>query len=170
MKEKKEKKFGKRHVINILITLVIAFLVFYIFLPPLNIRTMEFWMYLIFIYIIYLLLSISSFFGYAAIKGDIKSIKLSKTYKIMIGVVPGLLLLILIVNIILSPMFCSGSYASRIEIVEGKTLSNIAFLCFSHHLFVYYLFPPPIHMLIWCQSCSSRWQMPERQTEGSDNP
>lgn len=120
MKDKKEKKFNKRQIINVLITLVIAFLIFYIFLPPLNIRTMEFWMYIIFIYIVYLLLSISSFFGYAAIKGDIKSIKLSKTYKIMIGVVPGLLLLILVVNIILSPMFCSGSYASRIEIVEGK--------------------------------------------------
>ena len=120
MKDKKDKKFGKRHIINILITLVLAFLVFYIFLPPLNIRTMGFWMYVMFIYIVYLLLSISSFFGYAALKGDIKSIKLSKTYKIMIGVVPGLLLLILVVNIILSPMFCSGSYASRIKIVEGK--------------------------------------------------
>lgn len=114
------KKINKRHIINILITLALAFITFYIFLPPLNFRTMDFWIYIIFIYIVYLMLSFVSFVGYASLKGDIKSIKLSKTYKIMIGVIPGIFVLILFVNIILSPMFNSKGYANRIKIVEGK--------------------------------------------------
>lgn len=114
-------KFNKRHIINILITLVAAFLYFYLFLPPLNIHSLDFWVFFIFIYLLYLLLNLFSFVGYATLKGGhLTTIKLSKAFKMMFAVVPLIIAVILVVNFILSPLFFSGSYAKRITITEGK--------------------------------------------------
>lgn len=114
-------KFNKRHIINILITLVAAFLYFYLFLPPLNIHSLDFWVFFIFIYLLYLVLNLFSFVGYATLKGGhLTTIKLSKAFKMMFAVVPLIIAVILVVNFILSPLFFSGSYAKRITITEGK--------------------------------------------------
>ena len=113
-------KFNKKHLISILITLVIALLLFYIFLPPLNVHTMDFWMFIIFLYIIYLVLDYFIVVGHEVSKGNFASIKFTKSNKIMVGVIPGIIVLILVVNFILSPIFSSRSYAKRIEIIEGK--------------------------------------------------
>lgn len=110
----------KKHIINILITLVVAFLYYYLFLPPINYHAIEFWIFIIIIYVLYLLLSLFSFVGYASLKGNITTIKLSKTFKIMFGVIPTLILIIIVTNFILSPVFNSKSYANRIKIIEGK--------------------------------------------------
>ena len=115
-----KKKFNKRHLISVLITLIIAFLLFYIFLPPLNVHTMDFWLFIIFLYIIYLILDFFIVVGKEVAKGDLKSINFSKSNKIMAAAIPGVFVLILLVNFILSPIFASRSYAKRIEIVEGK--------------------------------------------------
>lgn len=114
----------KKHIINIVITLLIAFLYFYIFLPPLNIHAIQFWVYIIFTYIFYLGLSLYSFVGYATLKGGFNSIKLSKTFKRMIQVVPVLIVIIILTNVILSPMFNAKSYAKRITIIEGKVFEE----------------------------------------------
>ena len=45
-------KFNKRMIFNILITLVVAFIYFYIFLPPINIHAMEFWVFIILMYLL----------------------------------------------------------------------------------------------------------------------
>lgn len=114
-------KFKKRHIINILLTLVVAFLYFYLFLPPLNIHSLDFWVFFIFIYLFYLVLNLFSFVGYATLKGGhLTTIKLSKTFKMMFAVVPLIIVVILVVNFILSPLFFSESYAKRITITEGK--------------------------------------------------
>ncbi len=115
-----KKKMNKRNIINILITLVVAFLYFYVFLPPLNIHSFEFWTFFLLMYALYLVLNLISFVGLATLKGNPSSIKLSKTFKIMFGIIPGAIVLMLVVNFILSPVFSSKSYAHRIEIVEGK--------------------------------------------------
>jgi hypothetical protein len=115
------KKFNKKHVINIIITLVVALLYFYIFLPPLNIHSKDFWTFILLMYVLYLVLSFFSFVGYASLKGgNLSTIKLSKTFKIMLAIVPGIIVFILLVNFILSPVFASKSYARRITITEGK--------------------------------------------------
>lgn len=110
----------KKHIINIAITLVVAFLYFYIFLPPLNVNAIEFWTFILLIYAFYLVLSLFSFVGYASLKGNIRTIKLSKAFKGMFLVIPGVIALIIIVNFILSPVFNSKSYANRITITQGK--------------------------------------------------
>ena len=113
-------KFNKRNIINILITLVVAFLYFYIFLPPLNVHAAEFWTFIIIIYLLYLVLSLVSFVGYASLKGNLTTIKLSKAFKIMFAIIPAIIVAIIIVNVVLSPVFNSKGYAKRIVIIEGK--------------------------------------------------
>lgn len=117
-------KFNKKHIISILITLVIAFVLFYIFLPPLNIHTIDFWVFMIVNYIIYLIIDYCIIIGHGIAKSDFKELKLSKFNKIMLGVIPGIILLIIIVNLILSPVFFSRSYAKRIDITEGKVFEE----------------------------------------------
>ena len=113
-------KFNKKIIINLLITMVVAFLYFYVFLPPINVHAMEFWVFVLFIYLLYLILNLISFVGYAALKGDIKTLKLSKSFKILFAVAPVLLLFFVVLNFFLSPVFNAKSYASRITIIEGK--------------------------------------------------
>lgn len=110
----------KKNILNIVITLAVAFLYFYVFLPPLNIHAKEFWVFIILIYLLYLILSLFSFVGYASLKGNISTIKLSKTFKIMFAIIPAVIVLIIVINIFHSPIFNSKSYARRIVIVEGK--------------------------------------------------
>ena len=111
---------SKKNIINIVITLVVAFLYFYLFLPPINIHSSSFWTFITIIYLFYLILSLFSFVGYASLKGNITTIKLSKTFKIMFAVVPAIIVLIIVINIFHSPIFNSKSYARRITIIEGK--------------------------------------------------
>lgn len=113
-------KFNKRNILNIFITVIVAFLYFYIFLPPINIHALEFWTFLIIIYLFYLVLSLFTFVGYASLKGNLSTIKLSKAFKIMFAIVPILIVLMIVINIFLSPLFNSRSYAKRITIIEGK--------------------------------------------------
>lgn len=113
-------KFNKGLIINSLITLVVAHLYFYLFLPPLNIHAMEFWVFIIIIYLLFLVLNLISFVGYATLKGDFKTIKLSKGFRVMFAIVPILFVFFMVLNIFLSPLFQSKSYASRITITEGK--------------------------------------------------
>ncbi len=122
--EKSKKKFSKRNIINIIITLIVAFLYFYVFLPPLNVHASAFWVFVLFIYFIYLVLSLVSFIGYASLKGNLSSIKLSKAFKIMFAIIPGVIIVILIINFILSPLFMSRTYAKRIVINEGKDFAT----------------------------------------------
>ena len=111
---------NKRNIINIIITLVVSFLYFYVFLPPINIHAFEFWTFILLMYALLLVLNLVSFVGYASLKGNPTSIKLSKAFKIMFGIIPGIIILILLINFFLSPIFSSKSYANRITIIEGK--------------------------------------------------
>ena len=123
----------KKIIINIAITLLIAAISFYIFLPPLNITSPEFWTFAIFMYCIYLLLNFLSFVGFVSNHGKITTIKLSKSFKIMILAVPSLVALIFIINFVLSPIFNSESYASRLSIrKEGKFIEEIKPVDFDH--------------------------------------
>lgn len=117
-------KFDKKMIFNILITVVFAFLYFYIFLPPINIHAMEFWTFIIIIYLLYLVLSFVSFVGYATLKGDFKTIKLSKLFKILFGIIPVFVVFFIALNFFLSPLFNAKSYSKRIEIIEGNKFES----------------------------------------------
>ena len=108
------------------ITLLAALCLFYIFLPPINLTSLNFWVYILFNIVIFVLsLSITDF--------DIahKSYGLSKqSYKIvrwLFVVTMGLIVVLLFTNIIMSPLFNSKKYANRINVEEdGNFKEEIA--------------------------------------------
>lgn len=114
----------KRNIISLLITLIIALLSYYIFLPPLNFRAPEFWVFMFIMYGIYLFFSFFSFIGFVSTKGHLETVRLSKSFKIMLGVIPCGILLIILINFVLSPIFNSDSYSSRIKINEGAVFNE----------------------------------------------
>ena len=109
----------KKNIVHLVITFVFALLVYYFFLPPINLSAPSFWIFVFVIFGFYLMLSFIHFSILAASYGNVSTFRMSKGYKIMFAVIPCGIFLILFVNFILSPVFHSRSYASRIDIHES---------------------------------------------------
>lgn len=109
----------KKKMISILITLVIGFIVFYATLPALNIHSLGFWFFLMFLFIIYsttdLLVSYNSIDTWRSIP---KRILIGFTFAVVIGI--GLPLF----NLFLSPLFHAKEYSNRIVINQDKEFSK----------------------------------------------
>ena len=122
--KKSFKRFNNKNIINIVITLVASLIIFYLFLPPLNISAPAFWTFVFVVFGIYLFLSFVNLVDFASGHGNISTLKLSLPFKIMLSIIPVGIILIMLVNFVLSPLFNSNSYASRIAINEGKNFTS----------------------------------------------
>ena len=110
---------GSNQVINILITIVVAFIIFFFSLPALNITSMSFWGYIAAVLGIFLALN---FFTNLDSKGKlVRNVKLVSVTGIIIL---AMFVLIFIVNFILSPVFMSKNYAERITVLEDSTFEE----------------------------------------------
>ena len=112
---------NKFNIWSIVITIVVGLVGYFIFLPPLNVTSMQFWSFVMFILFIFILLSIIDKLG-------IQIIRTKKMKYGMIGKLPIVLIsipiLIIVVNFILSPMFNSKAFSKRINVVEDTEESN----------------------------------------------
>ena len=115
-------KNKKKLITKIILTIVFALIVFYITLPPLNIHDASFWFYVLFIFVFY------KFLGLADITGVREFIFTNysdlKKQSIPVFVAMGIFVLIVLVNIIVSPVFNAKSYSKRITIDETKTFTE----------------------------------------------
>ena len=128
-----KKNFNMKNIINIIITLVFAGLFYYVALPPLNLQAPSFWTFAFMVYGVYLALTFFSLISFANGNGHLNTLKLSKGFKIMLSIIPIGIAMILITNFVLSPLFNSRSYASRIVINEGKEFqTEVKPVDFSH--------------------------------------
>ncbi|MFM1581300.1 hypothetical protein ABGF48_03725 [Helcococcus bovis] len=108
---KMKNKFRKgQKIAAIIISLIFALVYFYIFLPPLNIRSIETWIFVILTFTIFVSISGKAF----------------KSYKLFRGVLVGLILLMLILKIPGLKIFNSRSYANIIKIENSKFENDIA--------------------------------------------
>ncbi len=98
-------------IINIIITLIVGFIAFYLFLPSININNIGFWFYLVMLLLVYGFLN--SFKGILSRNRKI-FFDIKKTIPFGISIV--IILLIVIVAIICSPFFMANKYANRITI------------------------------------------------------
>ena len=106
---------------NILITGVVGFILFYLFLPSINITNIGFWFYLIILLLVYGFLN--SFKGILSITKNKKIFfDIKKTIPFAISVI--IILLITIVSIISSPFFMASKYANRISIDSTVEFKN----------------------------------------------
>lgn len=115
---------------NILITLVIGFIMYYFTLPAINLNSFGFWAFLVFLIFVYNIIS-----GITSLKKTTKKIFNSKHIEIkpankstliLWGIIPAIFIIIIIVNIICSPVFNAKSYHNRITVDEtGDFLTDI---------------------------------------------
>jgi len=107
----------KDTIIMLVIDLFIIALLYFFTLPPINLTSPMFWQF-IFMVIIIILISFTIKDGNRIfIKREFNT-NLFKAYKYFFIVLSGLLLIILLINLIVSPLFNAKSYSERIKIDE----------------------------------------------------
>ena len=102
-----------RKLLNIIITLLFGFIYFYIALPAINMQSISFWFFISILIIFYYVVSKIKFKNITLIR---RNYKLDLKSNLILLVPFGIFLLILLVNIVCSPVFMSGKYASRIKV------------------------------------------------------
>ncbi len=105
----------KKIVISLLVTAIIGFIVFYLTLPAINIHSLGFWVYLVFLLIL---------FGFTLLCFSVDSTgKLRESTKTLsaIGISIAVIIVgVIVVNIFISPIFRSKEYSKRITVNEDK--------------------------------------------------
>lgn len=109
----------KTFFLRILITAIITFLMYYVTLPAINLHSFGFYIFILFIIIVYKLTSVIEIPSNAKkIFRKDNIINSSKRTLILTVIVCGVFVFIILLNFIFSPLFMSGKYASRINILE----------------------------------------------------
>lgn len=118
------KKFSSFY--SFIFTIIFGLIYYYLLYPTLNIHSFDFWFFILLLLFIFSILKAMLSFG---IK-KIEIISGSKKYIIgnhkfsFIYLVPLIIICIVIVNFILSPLFCSKSYYKRITVNEDSEFST----------------------------------------------
>ncbi len=114
----------KKNILSILSCLVLALLLFYFMLPPLNLSSPLFWTYLFTIIIIYIFIS-SIFGGIFKLGGFLNhNRRLNKVNMILLGFMGSAFVLIIFINFVMSPLFNAKSYSKRISVIEGNDFTS----------------------------------------------
>ncbi len=115
-----------KRIINIITTIVIAAITYYLTLPAINLNNIGFYFYLAFIILVYAILDSTAQYNKNAIfkNGKLISYEMPKTLSFAItGIFAGFII-IMIVNFICSPIFNAKSYQTRITVNENGNFSE----------------------------------------------
>ena len=108
----------KKNIISVVITLILGAVGYYIFLPPLNIHSIGFWIFAASLITIF---AICRLCGSVDKKGNPK---LDNFDGIIWGTIILIFLIIMIIDFILSPLFNSKAYSKRITIDEDSNFTE----------------------------------------------
>ena len=109
-------------IVRILIIILFAFLLYYVTLPAINLHNPGFYAYLFMIFICYLITSGISLFDGERVINKVK--RLPRNTLIVVSSVTTVIVLIILVNVISSPLFNSKSWASRITIQDDTSFTD----------------------------------------------
>ncbi len=105
----------KKNIINVLIVVVLALLLYYFILPPINLSSPLFWTYLFMMLVIIIFVNLSSDITYV-LRG--RRSEINRFTTCLTISIPTLLVLIILINFIVSPLFSAKSYSERITVDE----------------------------------------------------
>lgn len=111
----------KNNTFKTILFILIILLSYYLCLPPINITAISFWIFIIWILLLILLIYILP---------DIASFKhivfknTNKLFKIISSLIVGIIVLIILINIICSPLFNAKSYSKRISVNQSGDFSR----------------------------------------------
>ena len=115
-------KKGMRLLVSIGVTLLSGFLMFYIFLPPLNIHSVSFWFFFIVLLTIFGITNFGT--GLISIKKKEFDLKNRRNYYPFIAPVI-IIIIMMIIHFINTPFFMAKKYANRIIIENGNFTEEI---------------------------------------------
>ena len=101
----------KKTILRIITTIILSLIIFYVTIPAINIHSMGFWTYLFTIFIIFLLTGVIDFHINNRIIINKKMICISSCFI-------AVFLILILINIINSPIFNASSYYRRISVEE----------------------------------------------------
>lgn len=123
----------KKNIINLIITLILGSIIYYFLLPPINIHSMLFWIFiliLIFIYAVFnITLSINDLEAYINKR---RVYKPSRKMFFILLVPFFIIIFITLFNILSSPLFNSKSYYERLKVIDGNFEEDISLVDFNH--------------------------------------
>lgn len=109
----------KNTIVSFLITIVIALILYYFMLPPINVTSPIFWIYFMILFLL---------FGFLLLASSLDFIKrrnvLQNSSMFIFGGVSLVFVIILLLDFVLCPLFQSDSYAKRITIKEDGNFSE----------------------------------------------
>ena len=112
----------KLWIARIIIILLFAFILFFVTLPAINLQDPGFYGYLLMVFICYLITSGISLFDGEKVINKVK--RLPKNMLVMVSLVGGVFALIILINVICSPVFNSKSWAHRIDVSEDTSFTD----------------------------------------------
>lgn len=122
----------KKNILQGIITLLFAMFIYYFMLPPLNLHAPEFWVFIGLIFCFYFI--VWTIFKVGSLKTiiiDKKTVKQGKIGLVVMGSLFIIVGLIILTNIIFSPMFNAKSYYERIRIEDGNFEQDVAAVDFN---------------------------------------
>ena len=114
---------SKRLIISILVTLVSALVMFYIFLPPINVHSTRFWMFVIVLLFIFGIINFGT--GIFSIKNKEFDFKKKSNYYPFIAPII-IIVMMFLIHLINSQFFMAKKYANRITITNGNFSEEVA--------------------------------------------
>ena len=123
-----------RRIANIIITLIIAAIMYYVTLPAINLNNIGFYFYLSFVVIVYAVLdTINGKQAQLFKRGEKVNLYYPKTILYAVYGIGAVFAIIILVNFICSPLFNAKSYQKRIAVDEdGNFTEDIAEVNFNH--------------------------------------
>ena len=115
-------KKSKRLIISILVTILSAFILFYVFLPPINIHSSSFWMFVIVLLLIFGVINFGT--GIFSLKNKEFDFKNKRNYYPFIAPII-IIILMMIVHFINTPFFMAKKYANRITVTNASFTEEI---------------------------------------------
>ena len=110
-------KKSKRLILSILVTLLFGFIMFYLFIPALNIHSSSFWVYIIALLTIFGIMNFGT--GIFSLKNKEFDLKNKRNYYPFIAPII-IIILLVIIHFINGPFFMAKKYANRITIENGN--------------------------------------------------
>ena len=120
--------------VRLILILVVAVFLYYFMLPPINLSSPLFWVYIVIVYFSYLLTGIVKLVDIKSLFVEKITINNKNNGKNLIPyfIIPVVILLIIIINVIQSPVFRSKAYYNRITIKEdGNFTEDVALVDFN---------------------------------------
>ena len=125
--EIKKGAFMKKNLLKMLLCLIVIFVLYYFMLPPINLSDPSFWSFMFFGFIIctiiWLLFSSNASFGTII---NNKKVQKNRFPYLILGSISIIVGLIIIINIINSPLFNAKSYYNRINVTDSNFNEDVA--------------------------------------------